>query len=182
MIDHNIDIICIDTKYHDTGNRWTFVSASTWKNSVNATIEDVAMCISPRALKSLNTIEIIQPRMMVATFNGNHSSTIISYYSPTSVSNETDLIAFYNKLSSLVRTIPKHNILIIVGDMNAQIDIDINNKFSLYNSSNRNGDHLTDFTLENRLTCLNTKFQKRKGKLWTYTDTNNAKVQIDYIS
>ena len=33
----------------------------------------------------------------------------------------------------------------------------------------------------NRLICLNTKFQKIKGKLWTYTYTNNAKVQIDYI-
>ena len=41
--------------------------------------------------------------------------------------------------------------------------------------------HLTDFTLESRLTRLNTKFQKRKGKLWTYTYANNAKVQLDYI-
>ena len=65
--------------------------------------------------------------------------------------------------------------------MNAQIGKNVNNKFSLHNSSNRNGDHLTDFTLEKRLTSLNTKFQKRKGKLWTYTYTNNAKAQIDYI-
>ena len=35
--------------------------------------------------------------------------------------------------------------------------------------------------LENGLTCLNTKFQKRKGKLWTYTYANNTKAQIDYI-
>ena len=34
--------------------------------------------------------------------------------------------------------------------------------------------------LENRLICLNTKFQKREGKLWTYTNANNTKVQIDY--
>ena len=35
--------------------------------------------------------------------------------------------------------------------------------------------------LENRLTCLNTNFQKREGKPWTYTYTNNTKPQIDYI-
>ena len=35
--------------------------------------------------------------------------------------------------------------------------------------------------LENRLICLNTEFQKRKGKLWTYTFANNTKAQIDYI-
>ena len=65
--------------------------------------------------------------------------------------------------------------------MNAQIGKNINNKFSLHNSSNRNGEHLTDFTLENRLTCLNTTFQKRKGKLRTNTYANNTKAQINYI-
>ena len=35
--------------------------------------------------------------------------------------------------------------------------------------------------IENRLTCLNTNYQKREGKLWTYTYANNSKAQIDYI-
>ena len=34
---------------------------------------------------------------------------------------------------------------------------------------------------ENRLTCLNTNFQKRDGKLLTYTYPNNTKAQIDYV-
>ena len=70
----------------------------------------------------------------------------------------------------------KHNVLVINGDMNAQICQNVNHKFSLHNSSNRNMEHL-----ENRLTCLNTKFQKRKSKLWTYTYANNTKAQIDYV-
>ena len=98
---------------------------------------------------------------MVATFNGNPSTTIICN-SPNKVSDETDLIAFFNELSSLVRSIPKHNILVIGGDMNAQIGKNVNNKFSLYNCSNRNGEHLTDFKQENRLNCHDTEFQKRK--------------------
>ena len=116
---------------------------------------------------------------MVATFHGNPSATIISCYSPTNVSEETELIAFYDELSSLVRSIPKHNILVIGGDMNAQIGKNRNRKFSLHNWSNRNG-HLTDFTIENRLTSLNTNFQKREGKLWTDTYANKSKAQIDY--
>ena len=158
-----------------------FVSASAWKNSVNAAIGSVYMLIESRALKSLNSIEKIQSRMMVATFNGNPSAIIISCSSPINVSNETDLITFYNELSSLVRSIMKHNVLIIGGDMNAQIGKKVNNKFISHYSSNRNMEHQTDFTLENRLTWIKTKFQKRKGKLWTYTDANNAKAQIDYI-
>ena len=107
-IDYNIQIICIqehkylhseDIKYHDTGNGWTFVSASTWKNSINAAIKDVGMLIGPRALKALNSNKKIQPMMMVATFNGNASTTIISCYSPTNVSEETNLVTC-NELSS----------------------------------------------------------------------------------
>ena len=139
------------------------------------------MLIRPRALKSLNSIERIQSRMMVATFNGNPRATIISCYSPTNVCEEIELVAFYDELSALVRSIPKHNVLVIGIDMNAQIGKNGNNKYSLHNTSNRNGQHPTNFMIENRLTCLNTNFQKREGKLWTYTYANTNKAQIDYV-
>ena len=117
--------------------------------------------------------------MMVATFNGNPRATIISCYN---ISEETELVALYDELSSLVRSIPKHNVLVIGGDMNAQIGKNGNNKYSLHITSNRNGLHLTDFMIENRLTCLNTNFQKKEGKLWNYTYANNDnKAQIDYV-
>ena len=97
-IDHNIDVIFIqehrythsnDIKYQDSDNEWTLGTTSAWKNSVNATIGGVGMLIGPRGLKSLNDIEKIQPRMMVATFNGNLRATIISCYSLTNVSEKT---------------------------------------------------------------------------------------------
>ena len=99
---------------------------------------------------------------MIATFNGNPVTTIIPCYSTTNDSDETDLKTFYNEVSSLVHSVPKYNVLIIGGDMRAQIGKNVNNKYSLHNSLNRNGEHLTDFILKNRLTCLNTKFQKQK--------------------
>ena len=188
--EHKIDIICIqehrythtgDIKYHETGNGWSLATVSAWKNSVNAAVGGVGLLIGPRALKTLNSVEKIQPRMMAATFNGNPRATIISCYSPTNVSEETELVTFYDELSSLVRSIPKHNMLVIGGDMNAQIGKNGNNKYSLHNTSNRNGQHLTDFMIENRLAFLNTNYQKREGKLWTYTYANNTKAQIDYV-
>ena len=151
------------------------------ENSVNATVGGVRMLIGPRALKTLDSIERIQPRMMAATFNGNPRVTINSCYSPTNVREETEPVAFYDELSSLERSIPKHNILIISGDMDAQIGKKGNNKYSIHKMSNRNGQHLTDFMIENRLTCLYTNYQKREGKLWTYTYANNSKALIDYV-
>ena len=134
------------------------VTVSAWKDSVNASVGGVGMLIGPRALKTLNSIEGIQNWMMAATFNGNPKATIISCYSPTNVGEETELVTFYEELSSLVRSIPKHNLLVIGGDMNAQIGKNRNNKYSLHNTSNRNGQYLIDFMIESRLTCLNTNF------------------------
>ena len=91
---------------------------------------------------------------MCTLFDSNTSKTIVSSYSHTDASDETDIITFYDELSSLVRHIPKHNLLIIGGDMNAQISKDENNEFCLQNLSNRNGQYLADFSLKNRLICL----------------------------
>ena len=65
--------------------------------------------------------------IMEATFDGNPSTIIISCYSPTNVSEETELIAFYCELSSLVHSIPKYIVLIIGGDMNTQIGKNVKN-------------------------------------------------------
>ena len=65
--------------------------------------------------------------------------------------------------------------------MNAQIGKNGNHKYCLHNSSNRNGQDLTDFTIEKRLTYLNANFQQTEGKLWTYTCANNAKAQIEIV-
>ena len=62
--------------------------------------------------------------MMVSTFNGNPGTTIIFCYSPTNASNETELLTFYNELYPFVRSTHKHSVLIIGGDMNAQIGKD----------------------------------------------------------
>ena len=189
-VKHEIDIICIqehrythteDIKYHETGNGWTLATISAWKNSANATVGGIGILIGPRALKTLNSIERIKPRMLAAMFNGNPRATIISCYSPTNDSEESELVAFYDELYSLVRSIPKHNLLVIGGDMNAQIGNNGNNKYSLHNTSNSNGQHLTDFMTENRLTYFKTNYQKREGKLRTYTYANNCKAQIDYV-
>ena len=157
---------------------WQWMDAShciSMKNSVNATVGGMGILIGPRALKSLNSVERMQPRMMIATLNINPRATIISCHSPTNVSEETELAAFLDELSSLVCSIPKHNVLVIGGDMNAQIRKNRNNNYSLQNTSNKNGQHLTDFMIEKRLICLNRNFQKRERKLWTYT---YAKKQI----
>uniref|UniRef100_A0A0L8GVI4 Endonuclease/exonuclease/phosphatase domain-containing protein n=1 Tax=Octopus bimaculoides TaxID=37653 RepID=A0A0L8GVI4_OCTBM len=86
--------------------------------SINSTIGGVRLLLSPHTLKSRNTIERITSRLIIVNFNGNPSTTVTCCYRPTNVSDEQEVINFYNDISSLVRYRPQHNILIIE-DMNA---------------------------------------------------------------
>ena len=69
-------------------------------------------------------------------------------YNPTNTSDKTDITTFCNKLSFLVRYIPKHDVLIISGYMNAQIDKERNNKFWLQNIPDRKNEYLGVFSRE----------------------------------
>ena len=174
-IEQNIDIICVqehrffhpelELKHNDLGEGWTLISASAWKTSKNATIGGVGIH------------EKISPRIVIASFNGNPQATVISCYSPTNTSLEEDVIDFYDELSALTNEIPKHNILIVGGDMNSQI----NAHYSYHQTTNRNGQYLLDYQTENNLLCLNTHFQKRHSKFWTYTNPNSIKAQLDFL-
>ena len=153
-------------KYLHTGKGLTLVSSSAWKKkkSIDAAVRGAGMLLSPGTLTSLNSIEKAQPKIMCATFDRNSRTTMVSCYSPTNARDESDITVFYDGLSSLAKHIPRNNVQIIGRGMNAQIDNDINNKFCLFNLPNRNCKYQTDFSLENRLSCLITKFQKRERK------------------
>ena len=125
------DVICVQEhrffhsdvklKYHDIGKGWWFISASAWKNSINSTIGGVGMLLSPQAYKSLNKIEEITPRIIIADFNGNPTTTIISCYSPTNSSDQDVIDNFYQSLSSVTRQVPKHNFLIITDSVSVPL-------------------------------------------------------------
>ena len=85
------------------------------------------MFLIDRSLKLFHIIEKIQLRMMLSTFSGNSCTTILYCYSSTNASDETDLITLYNELSSLVRSIINHKVLIINGGINIKIGKKENN-------------------------------------------------------
>ena len=184
------DVICLQehryihedltTKEHSFGN-WRLVICSAWKNQVNAATEGTAMLFNQQAYNALASVEMISPRIMIATINGNPQTTIISCYSPTNVSKEDEAEKFYEELTSVTRQVPKHNILIIGGDFNAQLGQSDGFKYAYHTETNRHGSILKDYLNENNLLCLNTKFQKRPGQLWTHKSPTGGKAQLDYI-
>ena len=103
--------------------------------------------------------------MICATFNGNPYTTIISCYCFPNDSDEMHVTTSYGKICSLVRHIPKHNVLSNSGDMNTQISKDENNKFCLHK---RNGKYLADFSLKNRPNS-NSEKERESNRLSTPT-------------
>ena len=49
-------------------------------------------------------------------------------------------------------------------DQHTERGEDRNDKFSLHNPQNRNCEYLAEFSLENSISCLNTKYQKTQGR------------------
>ena len=103
------------------GRKWTLITSSATKNSGNSTIGGVSLLLSPLAIESLNSVEKISSRIVIASFNGNPALTVIACYSPTNVSDEQHIIDFYDDLPPCVKSVPKHNILIIGSDLNAHL-------------------------------------------------------------
>ena len=97
------------------------VLASGLKQTINADIGGVGMLFSRHALKSLNSREKIQTRMMCATFNRNSCPTSVSCYTVPQISvmkqTSPPSIMSYLLLSD---TFP-NNILIIRRDMMVNI-------------------------------------------------------------
>ena len=75
---------------------------------------------------------------------------------------------------------------IVMGDFNGKVGSSITSnkivgKFGL-GSRNRNGDYLVEFANTHQLSIMNTFFQKRAARKWTWIGPNNSiKNEIDYI-
>ena len=160
---------------------WRLISCSAWKNNINAAIGGIGILLNKLSYNTLANIDIVSKRIMIVNFNGNPQTFIIVCYSPTNVCDPTEIEFVYENLTFTTRQIPKHNVLIIAGDFNAQLGIQDSFKFALHDESNRNEILLKDYILENNLLCLNTLYQKRKGQLWIHKLPNGNKVQLDCI-
>ena len=64
---------------------------------------------------------MISNRKVAIHVMGNPLKTVLSCYSPTNVSYQEETERFYVDLTSYTRHIPKHNVLVIGGDINTHL-------------------------------------------------------------
>ena len=165
-------------EYHEKENS-TLITTSATRNANNTPIGGIGLLLNRTSSASLAEIKPYNSRILVVHFNGNPATTIIVHYAP--VQGDEDAIYHYEQLSDITRTIPKHNVLLVIGDCNAHLSPE-DALYTFQDKTNDNGKLLLDCSIQANLIIANTRFQKKRGKLSTFmSEMNNRKPQIDYI-
>lgn len=113
--------------------------------------------------------------------------SIINVHAPHNEKPEEDKEAFYNQLAKAYRKCPKHDIRIVIGDLNAQVGREqvyrpTIGKFSLHSGTNENGLKLINFAAAHNMVISSTCFRHKNIHLTTWASPGlRIRSQIDHM-
>ncbi|GFS12286.1 craniofacial development protein 2-like [Elysia marginata] len=84
----------------------------------------VASIFDKKTNKSLMEWEPINHRIIRALYSRFAKLTIVQCYAPTEDAADDEKDEFYSKLQEFLTYIPKHDITIVMGDLNAKVGSD----------------------------------------------------------
>jgi hypothetical protein len=148
----------------------------------------VALMLKKGVEKSLIDWKPINERMLRARFSGRHGKlTIIQCYAPTNDAEEEVKDQFYSVLQQETTKTPSHDLLIVMGDLNAKVGKE-NKGYDLVMGiqgcgvMNENGERLASFCGENNLVIGGTVFQHKEIHKLTWESPNGRdRNQIDHV-
>ncbi|MGL5799640.1 MAG: endonuclease/exonuclease/phosphatase family protein, partial [Plesiomonas sp.] len=114
---------------------------------------------------------------------------VISAYAPTNCSSDSVKDTFYSQLRSLITKSRSSDIVVIAGDLNAQVgqlnddETVLGGKFSYGSHRTDNGDRLLQACAEHRLFLTSTSFRRNERQMTTWKAPNGMHwTQIDHIA
>ena len=129
-------------------------------------------------------------RLFKARFHSKYTKlSVLVCYAPTEDANAEVKDAFYDQLQTAVESVHAHDMLLILGDLNAKVGSDntgrehVTGKHGI-GTINDNGERLADFCEENNLLIGGTLFQHKHihKTTWTSPDgTTKKQQQIDHV-
>ena len=152
--------------------------------------QGVGIILSKHASSSLMEWEPISARVITARFRSRwRNVSVIQCYAPTNSSEEEIKDEFYEELQSLMDKVPKRDIVILMGDLNAKVGTNntgIENVMGRQGAKcmmNENGELLTEFCAVNELTLGGTLFpHKECHKITWVSPDGKTQNQIDHIA
>ena len=179
--------------------RWTGsgkIKTSTGEIIVYSGREDdhhsngVAIVMTKEASRSLSEWTPISDRIITARFWSKFiKTTIIQIYAPTNESEDEDKDAFYEQLQSVIENTPRHDLVFVIGDMNAKVGRGLDGEEGIIGlhgidcDRNDNGERFTSFCAINNLAVVTTMFKHKDIHLQTWMSPNRQHCnQIDHVA
>ncbi|XP_019618826.1 PREDICTED: uncharacterized protein LOC109465826 [Branchiostoma belcheri] len=149
----------------------------------------VGMVLDKEASRALTGWKPVNDRIITARFQSRHGkTTIVQVYAPTEDADEVDKDDFYEQLQDTFDNIPSHDVKILMGDFNAQIDSNrqgfdgVVGPFGTAQKTSDNGERLLLFCNINSLNIGNTYFQHKVIHKKTWRSPNGTtQNEIDYV-
>ena len=149
----------------------------------------VAVIVTRKVEKTLLELKPVNDRLMNVRFNSKFAKlTIIACYAPTEeAEEEEEKDEFYEQLEEEIRTTPRHDALMVIGDLNARVGEDNTGKERAmgtqgFGCANNNGERLSDLCVESRLVIGGTIFMHRDihKTIWRLPDQRTGS-QIGHV-
>jgi len=138
--------------------------------------------------KNIMSFSPINERICILRIKGKfHNITLINVHASTEEKIEEENDKFYDDLQKTYDRSLKHDAVMILGDLNAEIGKEkayecVTGKNTLQDVSNQNGEMVCNFAIENNLTVMSTQFQHKTIHKGTWISPDVATVnQIDHI-
>ena len=143
--------------------------------------------LSEEAVGSFKGYWAVSDRIMLVKLHGSPMDiNVIQVYAPITDPEETEVEQFYENIDSVLRQCKRHEINIVLGDLNAKVGKGrvelVVGPFGLGERNDR-GDKFVEWCLEKAQVVVNTWFRHHKRHLWTWKSPGEVvRNQIDYIT
>ena len=148
----------------------------------------VAIMISARAKRALMEWTPISKRFIKARFYSKYKKlTVIQKYAPTNDAVDGEKDEFYNQLQDTISSCNRHDMIVLMGDLNAKIGSNNANREEVMGKfgvgvMNDNGARLCDFCSANGLVITGTLFPHVENHNLTWRSPDGKTVnQIDHV-
>ena len=122
---------------------------------------------------------------LVLRITDRYQLKIVQVYAPTTSHSGEETDNFYNTIDKILEK--QTHYTIVMGDFNAEVGGQTNTSeratgcFGL-GQRNERGDTLVEWATSNNFKIMNTQFQKKEGRRWTWRSPDgHTKNEIDYI-
>ncbi|KER27324.1 hypothetical protein T265_05644 [Opisthorchis viverrini] len=163
-------------------------------------IYGVGVALSPRAERALLDWIPVNSRLCAvrlsssiklnASRNKKRCLFVVSAYAPTDCISDAEKDTFCRELSGLIRQAKSTDIVILAGDLNAQVgrlsslESHLGGRFGVDARRTENGDRLLQLCADHELFLASTNFQHKRSHrvTWRPPTTNQPWTQLDHVA